>query len=122
MFAIKAEVGDARAQTFSFPAHKTMYGGKRIAEGDTIYVFASENEGGSGLIAMGVVASVKAIPKKRGSRDKRRASASPFDYYALAKRRLGRAELKRFADGATGGPKRSSTSSSIARRRTRSSA
>jgi hypothetical protein len=35
-----------------------MYGGKNIAEGDTIFVFASENEGGPGLIAMGVVSSI----------------------------------------------------------------
>ena len=32
-FAIKAEVGDPRAKTFAFTAQKTMYGGKRIAEG-----------------------------------------------------------------------------------------
>jgi hypothetical protein len=42
-FAIKAEVCDPRAKTFAFTAQKTMYGGKHIAEGDT--VFASENEG-----------------------------------------------------------------------------
>jgi hypothetical protein len=104
MFAIKAEVGDARAQTFVFPAHKTMYGGKRIAEGDTIYVFASENEGGSGLIAMGVVTSAKAIPKKRGiARQTPRVSIT-VRCTALAKRRLGRAELKRFADWSDGRP------------------
>jgi hypothetical protein len=28
-----------------------MYGGKLIAEGDAVFVFASENEGGQGLIA-----------------------------------------------------------------------
>ena len=65
MFAIKAEVSDPRAQTFAFSAQKTMYGGKHI-EGDTIFVFASENEGGPGLIASGVVTSAKAIAKKRG--------------------------------------------------------
>ena len=42
-----------------------MYGGKHIAEGDTVYIFASENEGGQGLIARGVVTSVEAIEKKR---------------------------------------------------------
>ena len=44
-FAIKAEVCDPRAKTFAFTAQKTMYGGKHIAEGDTVFVFASENEG-----------------------------------------------------------------------------
>ena len=48
MFAIKTEFGDSRATTFAFDAQKTMYGGKHIAEGDTIFIFASENEGGQG--------------------------------------------------------------------------
>lgn len=48
-FAIKAEVRDPRATTFAFTARKTMYGGKHIAERDTVFVFASENEGGPGL-------------------------------------------------------------------------
>ena len=47
-FAIKAEVTDPFAESFAFDAQKTMYGGKQIREGDTIFVFASENEGGVG--------------------------------------------------------------------------
>lgn len=54
-FVIKAEVRDASAKVFSFKAQKTMYGGKDIAVGDTVYVIASENEGGQGLIAKGIV-------------------------------------------------------------------
>lgn len=42
-FAIKAAIDDPHAASFTFAAAKTMYGGKRIAEGDTIFVFASEN-------------------------------------------------------------------------------
>ena len=42
-FAIKAEVRDPREKSFAFTAQKTMYGGKHIAEGDTVFVFASEN-------------------------------------------------------------------------------
>jgi len=38
-----------------------MYGGKHIAVGDKVFVFASENEGGRGLIARGVVTSVSAV-------------------------------------------------------------
>jgi hypothetical protein len=30
-----------------------MYGGKNIAVGDEVFVFASENEGGRGLLARG---------------------------------------------------------------------
>jgi hypothetical protein len=66
MFAIKAAVSDLCAETFAFSAQKTMYGGKHITKGDTIFIFASENEGGPGLIASGVVTSAKAIAKKRG--------------------------------------------------------
>ena len=52
-FAIKAEITDPRAKTVAFRAQKTMYGGKRIANGDTVFVFASENEGGPALVASG---------------------------------------------------------------------
>jgi hypothetical protein len=63
-FAIKAEVSDPQAKTFAFKAQKTMYGGKHIAKGDTVFIFASENEGGQGLISRGVVTSVEAGPKE----------------------------------------------------------
>jgi hypothetical protein len=98
MFAIKAEVSDPLAKTFAFNTQKTMYGGKHIARGHIIFVFASENEGGPGLIASGVVTSAKAIGKKRGvARQTPRVSIT-IRRTALAKRRLGRSELKRFCD------------------------
>ena len=103
-FAIKAEVGDPRAETFAFTAQKTMYGGKQIAEGDIVFVFASENEGGQGLVAQGVVTSAEAIAKKPGiARQTPRVSIS-VRRIALAKRPLGRSELKRFADWNDGRP------------------
>ena len=103
-FAIKAEVDDPQAETFAFSAQKTMYGGKRIAKGDTIFVFASENECGPGLIASGVVTSAKAIAKKRGiARQTPRVSIT-IRRTALAKRRLGRSELRRFSDWNDGRP------------------
>jgi len=104
IFAIKAEVSDLRAETFGFGAQKTMYGGKHIAKGDTIFVFASENESGPGLIASGVVTSAKAIAKKRGiARQTPRVSIT-IKRTALAKRRLGRSELKLFSDWNDGRP------------------
>ena len=104
MFAIKAEVSNPSAETFAFSAQKTMYGGKHIAKGNTIFVFASENEGGPGLIASGVVISTKAIPKKRGiARQTPRVSIT-IRRTALAKRRLGRSELKLFSDWNDGRP------------------
>ena len=104
LFAIKAEVSDPRAETFAFSAQKTMYGGKHIAKGDTIFVFASENEGGPGLIASGVVTSAKAIARKRGiARQTPRVSVT-IRRTALAKRRLGRSELKPFSHWNDGRP------------------
>jgi hypothetical protein len=98
MFAIKAEVSAPWAETFAFSAQKTMYGGKHIAKDDTIFVFASENEGGPGLVASGVVTSTKAIAKKRGiARQTPRVSIT-MRRTALAKRRLGRSELRVFSD------------------------
>jgi len=97
-FAIKTEVTNPRAKTFVFATQKTMYGGKHIANGDIIFVFASENEGGPGLIASGVVTSAKAITKKRGvARQTPRVSIT-IRRTAVAKRRLGRSDLKRFCD------------------------
>jgi hypothetical protein len=104
IFAIKAEVSDPGAETFAFSAQKTMYGGKLIAKGDTIFVFASENEGGPGLIASGVVTSAKAIAKKRGiARQTPRVSIT-IRRTTLAKRRLERSELKLFSDWNDGRP------------------
>ena len=77
MFAIKAYVRDLGTAVFAFSEQKTMYGGKHIAKGDWIFVFASENEGGRGLVASGVVTAAEAIPRNSGSPGKRRASASP---------------------------------------------
>lgn len=103
-FAIKAEVRDARTKTFSFSAQKTMYGGKQIAEGDTIFIFASENEGGPGLIARGVVTSAEASPRKRGiARQTPRVSIT-VKRSAMVKRRLGRSELRLFSDWRDGRP------------------
>jgi hypothetical protein len=103
-FAIKAEVRYPRAEIFTFTAQKTMYGGKDIAEGNTVFVFASENEGGQGLIAHGVVTSVEAIAKTPGiARQTPRVSVS-IRRTVLAKRPLGRNDLKRFTDWTDGQP------------------
>jgi hypothetical protein len=97
-FAIKVEVGDPWPKTFAFRAQKTMYGGKHIAKDDAIFVFASENEGGPGLIASGVVTSATAVARKHGiARQTPRVSIT-VRRTALARRRLGRRELRRFAD------------------------
>ena len=103
-FAIKAEVSDPLAETFMFRAEKTMYGGKHIAKGDTIFIFASENEGGLGLIACGIVTSVEAIAKKPGVVRQTPRVSITIRRTALANRRLGRSELKPFSDWNDGRP------------------
>jgi len=103
-FAIKAEVRGLRAKSFAFTAQKTMYGGKHIAKGDPVFVFASENEGGQGLIARGVVTCAEAIAKNSGvARQTPRVSIA-IKRTAVAKRPLGRRELKHFTDWDDGQP------------------
>ena len=103
-FAIKTEIRDTRATNFAFAAQKTMYGGKHIAPGDTIFLFASENESGQGLIARGVVTAAAATPKKRGVARQTPRMSITVKRTALAKRPLGRSELKPFRNWKDGQP------------------
>ena len=103
-FAIKAGIGDPKVSVFAFTAQKTMYGGKRVAKGDAIFLFASENEGGQGLVARGVVTSAEATAKKRGvARQTPRVSIT-IRRTALVKQPLGRSELKRCSEWNDGRP------------------
>lgn len=103
-FAIKTEVNNPRARTFAFAVQRTMYGGKRIAKGDTIFVFASENQGGQGLVASGVVTSATALPRRAGIARQTPCVSITVRRTALARRRLGRGELKPFSDWNDGRP------------------
>ena len=104
MYAIKVEVSDLNANSLSFKAQKTMYGGKRIATGDLIFIFASESEGGPGLIACGVVSSAEAIPKKQGIERQTPRVSITITRAGDANRRLGRSELKSFTEWNDGRP------------------
>jgi hypothetical protein len=104
-FAIKAAIDEARAKTFVLPAQKTMYGGKHIAAGDAVFLFASETDGGNGLIARGVVTFAERVAKKRGiARQTPRVSVT-IKRTARAKRPLGRDDLKPFKDWNDGEPR-----------------
>jgi hypothetical protein len=103
-FVIKAKITDPRAKTFTFTAQKTMYAGKKIAVGDTIFLFASENEGGKGLVARGVVTRAEAVPRKRGVERQTPRVNIAVKRAALAKRPCGRTELKSFTDWNDGCP------------------
>ena len=104
IFAIKTEIGAPRARAFAFSAQKAMYGGKRIAQGDAIFIFASENEGGAGLIAKGVVTSARATPRKPGIERQTPRVSIAVNRTALAKRRMGRGELRPFSNWKDGRP------------------
>ena len=96
MFAIKAKVSHPQAKAFAFKAQKTMYGGKHITKGDAVFIFASENEGGRGLVSRGIVTSAEAVAKKPGILRQTPRVSINIRRTALSKRRLGRSELKPF--------------------------
>jgi hypothetical protein len=103
VFAIKPEVRDLR-QSLEFTEQKTMYGGRKIAEGDTVFIFASENEGGRGLIARGIVSAAELMPKKADVVRQTPRVSIIVKRIEAAKRPLGRSELKRFSDWKDGRP------------------
>jgi hypothetical protein len=104
VFAIKAHIPDPPAATFRFEAQKTMYGGKAIAAGDEIFLFASENEGGQGLAARGVVTAAEPIRRVEGVARQTPRVSIEVRLTALAARRLGRRELKPFGNWQDGRP------------------
>ena len=104
IYAIKAQIDDPQAETFTFTAQKTMYGGRKIAAGDAIFVFASENEGGQGLVARGIVTAAKAVARKAGVERQTPRVTIAARRTASAKRPLGRRELKSFTDWGDGRP------------------
>ena len=104
IYAIKTEVRDPKAKDFVFARQKTMYGGKRVAVGDTVYIFASENEGGQGLVARGIVIAATAVARKPGIERQTPRVSITVRRTARARRPLGRAELKHFTDWKDGRP------------------
>jgi hypothetical protein len=104
MYVIKAAIDDPCAATFHFMAQKTMYGGKAIAAGDVLYLFASENAGGRGLVARGLVLSADAVPRVAGiARQTPRVSVLVRST-GIARRALGRDELRTFRTWGDGRP------------------
>jgi hypothetical protein len=81
-----------------------MYGGKAIAAGDTVFLFASETEGGQGLVARGVVTAAEPVARTPGIARQTPRVTVAIRRTALAKRRLGRAELKAFTAWNDGQP------------------
>lgn len=95
-YVIKAEISDPDSTIFEFNAAKTMYGGKRISAGDTAFLFASENEGGWGLLARTTVTCAVALPSLQGPARQTPRVHVRAERTALARQPLGRAELRPF--------------------------
>ncbi|MET0795460.1 MAG: hypothetical protein ABW061_28335 [Polyangiaceae bacterium] len=93
-YVVKAEVQNPRAKAFVFAHMKTMYGGKQVAKGDTIFVFASETEGGEGLVARGVVTKVEAVAAQAGVARQTPRVSIWVKRTASAEQPLGRAQLR----------------------------
>ena len=104
VFVIKSEEVDRYVETMSFVAQKTMYGGKHIAAGDTIFIFESENEGGEGLIALGTVTSASAVPKKPGVARQAPRVSIVVRLGPSARKPLGRDQLKSYTSWSDGKP------------------
>ena len=103
-YLVKAAISDPRAKTFAFGKARTMYGGKDIAVGDEVFVFASENEGGVGLIARGTVTAVRAHAKPRNAERWTPRVRIAIKRTALSKRPLGRDQLKAWRNVKDGSP------------------
>lgn len=103
-FAIKAGIADPPPPVLHFAAQKTMYGGRHIAEGDDIFLFASENDGGHGLVACGTVIAAEAVARLPSvPRQTPRVSIS-VRCTGRAGKPLGRRELRPFTDWSDGRP------------------
>ena len=103
-YLIKTAIPDPKAREFEFVRQKTMYGGRRIAPGDEIFLFASETEGGAGLIARGVVTRAAATPRIPGVARQTPRVDIVVRRTALAKRALGREQLRAFKTWNDGRP------------------
>jgi hypothetical protein len=103
-FVIKTEIRDRDAAVLAFPAQKTVYGGKLIGVGDTLFIFARENEGGQGLFARGTVESVEPVARPPNvPRQTPRVSVT-VGCLDKPRKRLDRAELRTFRTWKDGRP------------------
>lgn len=104
-FVVKAQVANACANVFLFREMKTMYGGKHIAYGDRVFVFASETSGGQGLIGRGSVVAAESVPLRGDvARQTPRVSITIARDALSPNKPLGRGNLKPFTDWKDGRP------------------
>lgn len=103
-YAIKVELPHPDAATYAFAEQKTMYSGKHIADGDVLYLFASGNGAGSGLVAAAILTSAVPTPRDPDIERQTPRVSITARRIALARRPLGRRELKPFTRWGDGRP------------------
>jgi hypothetical protein len=103
-YVIKVAIEDPAADILVLPRQKTMYGGKHIAPGDAVFVFASENASGAGLVMEGVVLAADPVPPVPGVPRQTPRVTVTVRRVAGSERPVGRPELKGFRDWEDGRP------------------
>ena len=103
-FAIKAPVADPGAAEFRFEECKTMYGGRTVTIGDTVFIFARESAAGDGLVALAIVTATNPTARALGvARQTPRVSLT-LRRMASAPGPLRRADVQSFTDWPDGAP------------------
>ena len=104
VFAIKVHVEVPGAREYVFRDQKTMYGGRLVAEGHTIYIFSSETYGGQGLLARGVVTSARESPRIPGVERQTPRVSITVRRTVMVTRPLEKSRIQRFCDWDDGRP------------------
>lgn len=103
-YALKVALQDARAARWRLVAQKTMYGGKAVTAGDVVFVFDSENRGGSGLVARALVEAAEPDDPLPGVARQTPRVTLTLRRTATAAQALGRATLRGFDQWGDGRP------------------
>ena len=103
-YVVKTALDNPASPTLVLDHQKTMYGGKRIAVDDEVFVFASENHGGTGLALRGIVTEARATARKPDLDRQTPRVSIVVRCTGRAKHRLSRDELKAFSGGPDGRP------------------
>lgn len=103
-YVIKAMFPNPLPQIINLGAQKTMYGGKTIAAGATIYLFADRQSERAGLVAIGSVVKASAAPKIADVERQTPRVDITIRIETLSRDELGREQLHVFNDWKDGGP------------------
>lgn len=103
-YVLKAKIDRLEGALAEFARQKTMYGGKLIDTDDRVFLFASETDGGNGLVARGRVRAAAAVDRIPGVARQTPRVDVVIEIDAVAPRPLGRSTLKPFSDWGDGRP------------------